>query len=35
MADYNYEIHAADGRLVTQSNLTSWPKASAVREVNA
>ena len=30
--EYNYEIHAADGRLVTKSNYTSWPKASAVRE---
>ena len=34
MADYNYEIHAADGRLVEKSNLTSWPKASAVREAS-
>lgn len=30
--DYNYEIHAADGRLVERTHMTNWPKASAVRE---
>ena len=28
--DYNYEIHAADGRLVEKTNMTSWPKSAAV-----
>ena len=30
--EYNYEIHAADGRLVMKSNYTSFPKKKAVGE---
>ena len=33
--EYNYEIHAADGRMIEKSNMTSWPKARAVRVASA
>ena len=33
--DHNYEIHAADGERVTQSNVTGWSKATAVRKARA
>lgn len=33
--EYNYEIHAADGRLIEKSNMTSWSKARAVRVAGA
>lgn len=33
--DYNYEIHAADGRTIEKSNYTSIPKSKAVRYASA
>ena len=33
--NYNYAIHAADGRVIDESHITNWSKAKAVQEASA